>query len=32
MGTTTNGQIGYGIVFDEDFEFPWDMEDYGGWY
>ena len=23
MGTSTNGQISYGIAFEEDFEFPW---------
>ena len=28
MGTTTNGQICYGLVFEEDHEFPWDMEDF----
>ena len=27
MGTTTNGQICYGILFDEDFEFPWSERD-----
>lgn len=28
MGTTTNGQICYGIAFEEDHEFPWDKEEY----
>lgn len=28
MGTSTNGQICFGILFEEDFEFPWsDAED-----
>src|SRR5687768_12176248 len=27
MGTSTNGEISYGIAFDEDFEFPWDDDD-----
>lgn len=26
MGTSTDGQICYGIAFDEDYEFPWDAE------
>lgn len=26
MGTSTNGQICYGVVFDEEYEFPWDKE------
>lgn len=26
MGTSTNGQINYGILFEEDFKFPWDEE------
>ena len=26
MGTSTNGQISFGIVFEEEFEFPWDKE------
>ena len=30
MGTSTNGQLCYGIVFEEGFEFPWgdDIEDW----
>lgn len=28
MGTSTDGQIGYGVLFEEDYEFPWtDGED-----
>lgn len=30
MGESTNGQICYGVVFDEDYEFPWDDEKYEG--
>lgn len=26
MGTSTDGEISFGIKFDEDFEFPWDQE------
>lgn len=26
MGTSTNGEISFGIMFEEDFEFPWDEE------
>lgn len=29
MSTSTDGQICYGVVFEEDYEFPWD-EEYGG--
>lgn len=30
MGTSTNGQLCYGVAFEEDFEFPWgdDIEDW----
>jgi hypothetical protein len=27
MGVSTNGQICFGILFEEGFEFPWDTED-----
>lgn len=30
MGVSTNGQICYGIIFDDGFEFPWDAEKWGG--
>lgn len=30
MGVSTDGIIGYGVVFDEDYEFPWDAEKYDG--
>lgn len=30
MGTTTNGQLSYGIKFEEGFEFPWDAEPWNG--
>lgn len=30
MGVSTNAQICYGILFDEDFEFPWNGGEYGG--
>lgn len=30
MGVSTNGQICYGIQFDEGTEFPWDNEKYEG--
>lgn len=30
MGASTNGQICYGIVFEEDHEFPWDAEPFNG--
>jgi hypothetical protein len=30
MGVSTNGQICYGILFDEGFEFPWDDDKYEG--
>ena len=26
MGTSTNGQICYGVAFEEGYEFPWDVE------
>ena len=28
MGMSTDGQICYGIIFEEGFEFPWDVEEY----
>lgn len=28
MGVSTDGQISYGIIFEEEFEFPWDNEKY----
>ena len=28
MGLSTDGEISFGIVFDEGFEFPWDEYDY----
>jgi hypothetical protein len=31
MGISTNGSICYGILFDEDFEFPWDDEENEGY-
>ncbi len=30
MGVSTNAEINYGIVFEEDFEFPWSDEKYEG--
>lgn len=30
MGTSTNGQINFGIPFDEGYEFPWGYEEYEG--
>lgn len=30
MGTSTNGQLSFGVVFPEDFEFPWDGEPHDG--
>lgn len=30
MSTSTDGQICYGVVFEEDYEFPWDDEVYNG--
>jgi hypothetical protein len=30
MGTSTDGQLSYGVLIDEEFEFPWDAKDYGG--
>lgn len=32
MGQSTDGQIGYGIVFEEGFEFPWGDEDMDDWW
>lgn len=30
MGRSTDGQLSYGCVFEEGFEFPWDDEKYDG--
>ncbi len=30
MGISTNGQINFGILFEEDFPFPWDKEEFQG--
>ncbi len=30
MGMSTNGQVSYGVKFEEDYEFPWDLGDYDG--
>lgn len=30
MGTSTNGQICFGYLFDEGYEFPWDTEEFDG--
>lgn len=30
MSTTTDGQICYGIMFDEGYKFPWDTEQWDG--
>lgn len=30
MGVSTDGQLSYGCVFEEGFEFPWDDEKYEG--
>ena len=30
MGISTDGQICYGVLFEDDYEFPWDAEEYGG--
>jgi hypothetical protein len=30
MGVFTNGQICYGIIFEEGYEFPWNSEDFDG--
>ena len=30
MGVSTNGQICFGVEFEEDYEFPWDAEEFGG--
>ena len=30
MGVSTNAQLCFGVLFDEDTEFPWDTEDYAG--
>jgi len=32
MGVSTNGNICFGIIFDEDFEFPWGDECFDDWY
>lgn len=30
MGVSTDGQLSYGCLFEEGFEFPWDKEKYDG--
>ena len=30
MGVSTNGQICYGILFEESYEFPWDSDEWDG--
>lgn len=30
MGQSTNGQLAWGVVFDEGIEFPWDSEEFDG--
>lgn len=30
MGVSTDGEISYGIAFDEDYSFPWDDEQFEG--
>lgn len=30
MGVSTNGQICFGLYFDQDTEFPWDSEEFDG--
>lgn len=30
MGVRTDGQLSYGVVFDEGFEFPWDADEFEG--
>lgn len=30
MGTSTDGQLSYGIMFEEGFRFPWDAEEFDG--
>lgn len=30
MGRSTNGELWYGVVFEEDAEFPWDVEPFDG--
>jgi len=32
MGTSTNGQICYGIAFEEEFEFPWGEREIDEWW
>ncbi len=32
MGVSTDGQLSFGVVFDECFEFPWDSEEFDGDY
>lgn len=32
MGAATDGQLSYGIVFEEGFEFPWDTKEFEGDY
>lgn len=30
MGESLEGQICYGVTFEEDYEFPWEQDEYGG--
>ena len=30
MGTSTNGQLSFGVIFEEGFTFPWDADPYDG--
>lgn len=30
MGVSTDGQLSFGVVFDEGYEFPWDAEPFNG--
>lgn len=30
MGTSTNGQLSFGVVFEDGFEFPWDADPHDG--
>jgi hypothetical protein len=32
MSTSTDGQLCYGVAFDEDFEFPWGESEIEGWW
>ena len=30
MGQSTNGELWYGVVFEDGYEFPWDAEEFSG--